>query len=170
MRTLCLLLCALGLIATPARASVEDAEDWAFFGRVLALVQPIVHLAAHSPDPQASQKAIDAMFAGRNAEANRLAAGLVNEVLADVPPEHRPVLRSIGRDLLAIARRNQAQAASSPEPRSADRAIQARKELHAMGLRYWDEQQFLDAVRRGDTIAVELYLAAGGLSNPPVAR
>jgi hypothetical protein len=165
-----LLLCVLGLIAAPAWAAVDDTEDWALFARVLALVQPIVHLAAHSPDPQAAQKSIDAMLAGQNVEANRLASGLVNEMLADVPPEHRPVLRSIGRDLLAIARRNQAQAASWPEPGSTDRAIQARKELHAMGLRYWDEQQFLDAVRRGDTIAVELYLAAGGLRNPPAAR
>jgi len=170
MRTLCLLLCVLGLIAAPARASVEDAEDWALLGRVLALVQPIVHLAAHSPDPQAAQKEIDAMLAGRNAQANRLASGLVIEMLADVPPEHRPVLRSIGRDLLALARRGQAQAAPSPGAGSAERAIQARKELHAMGLRYWDEQQFLEAVRRGDMIAVELYLAAGGLRNPPAAR
>ena len=170
MRAMRLLFCVLGLIAAPARAAVDDPEDWALFARVLALVQPIVHLAAHSPDPQAAQKAIDGMLAGGNAEANRLASSLVNEMLADVPPEHRSVLRSMGRDLLAIARRNQARAASRPEPGSTDRAIQARKELHAMGLRYWDEQQFLDAVRRGDTIAVELYLAAGGLRNPPAAR
>lgn len=170
MRAMRLLLCVLGLIASPGRASVEDAEDWALLGQVLALVQPIVHLAAHSPDPRAAQKAIDAMLAGRNAEANRLAYGLLNEMLADVPPEHRPALRSIGRDLLAITRRSQAQADASPEAGSMERAIRARKELHAMGLRYWDEQQFLDAVRRGDTIAVELYLAAGGLRNPPVAR
>lgn len=170
MRTIRLLVGMLALIAAPAHASVEDAEDWALVGRVLALVQPIVHLAAHSPDPQAAQKAIDAMLAGQNAEANRLASGLANEMLADVPPEHRPVLLSIGRDLLAIARRNQAQAALSREPESADRVVQARKELHAMGLRYWDEQQFLDAVRRGDTIAVELYLAARGIRNPPAMR
>jgi len=170
MRTIRLLVGMLALIAAPAYASVEDAEDWALFGRVLALVQPIVHLAAHSPDPRAAQQAMDAMLAGRNEEANRLASGLVNEMLADVPPEHRPVLRSLARDLFAIARRDRAHGTPLPEAGSTDRAIQARKELHAMGLRYWDEQQFLDAVRRGDTIAVELYLAAGGLRNPPATR
>jgi hypothetical protein len=36
-----------------------------------------------------------------------------------------------------------------------------------MGLRYWDEQQFLEAVRRGDRIAIDLFLAARGLQNKP---
>ncbi|MGH8673809.1 MAG: hypothetical protein ACREVG_05820 [Burkholderiales bacterium] len=157
------------LISVPARAGVADAEDWALFSRVLALVQPIVHLAARSPDPQAAQKAIDGMLAGRNEEANRIASGLFDGMLADVPPEHRPVLRSIGGDLLVLARREQARAAFS-QAESTERAIQARKELHAMGLRYWDEQQFQDAVKRGDSIAIELYLAARGLRNPPEGR
>jgi len=172
MRALRVLVPILVLIAAPARASVdEDADEWLLFGRVLALVQPVVHLAARSPDPQAAQKAIDAMLAGQNAEANRIAAGLFDEMMADVPLEHRAAFASIGRDVLVIARREQARAAAQPQPDvSAERAIEARKELHAMGLRYWDEQQFLEAARRGDAIAVELYLAARGLRNPPAAR
>jgi hypothetical protein len=91
-------------------------------------------------------------------------------MLSDVPPEHRPALRSIGRDLLVLARREQGRAALLARPESTERAIEARRQLHAMGLRYWDEQQFQDAVRRGDAIAIELYLAARGLRNPPAGR
>ena len=32
-----------------------------------------------------------------------------------------------------------------------------------MGLRYYDSAQFLDAVKRDDTLAVELYLAGRGV-------
>jgi hypothetical protein len=158
----------LAMISSSARAGVDDGEDRALLSGVLALVQPIVHLAAHSPDPLAARKAIDAMLAGRNDEANRFAAGVFDGMLSDAAPEHRPALRAIGRDLLALARREQARA-GLPQTETAH-AIEARKALHAMGLRYWDEQQFQDAVRRGDTIAIELYLAARGLRNPPAAR
>ena len=138
--------------------------------RVLALVAPIVHAAATSADPQAAQKEVDALFAGRNEQANRIALQLFEGMLGDFPPESRPALRSIGRDLLVLARREQARMKALPPADVAERAIQARKELHAMGLRYWDEQQYEDAVRRGDSIAVELFQAARGLRNLPEAR
>lgn len=168
MRSIRIVMTLLAMISSSVTAAAEDAEDRVLFSRVLALVQPIVHLAAHSPDPQAARNAIDAMLAGRSEEANRIAADVFDGMLSDAPPEHRPALRSIGRDLLALARREQGRAAVlAPH---ASTAIEARKQLHAMGLRYWDEQQFQDAVRRGDTIAIELYLAARGLRNPPAAR
>jgi len=157
MRWIRAAFCAGVVSAVPAHAAFEDADDWAVVSRILALVQPIVHLAATSPDPQAAQKAIDAALAGRDARANRIASELFDEALAEVPPQHRPMLHSIGRDMLLLARRQQQSSAD------VERAIRARKELHAMGLRYWDEQQFQDARRRGDTIAVELFLAARGL-------
>ena len=138
--------------------------------RVLALVAPIVHAAATSPNPRAAQDEINAMFSGRNAEVNRIAADLFNTMLSDFPPESRPAMRSIGRDLLILAQREQARAKAIPPADAVERAIQARKELHAMGLRYWDEQQYEDAVRRGDAIAVELFQAARGLRNPPEGR
>ena len=156
------------LSTTIARA--DDAQDRAMLARVLALVAPIVHVAATSPDSSAAQKEIDAMFAGRNAEANRLAVELFDSVLNDFPPESRPALRSIGRDLLVLARREQARMKLLGPDGGAERAIQARKELHAMGLRYWDEQQYEDAVRRGDSIAVELFHAARGLRSLPSGR
>ncbi|MBI1942089.1 MAG: hypothetical protein HYS35_00365 [Betaproteobacteria bacterium] len=152
----------------------DDADDWRLIGGMLALMQQVVHQAAHSPDPQAAQKSVDAMLAGENAEANRLASGLMDEILLDVPAEHRDAFIAIGRDLVVLARREQARSAALPGrgdgARAREEAMQARKELHAMGLRYWDEQQFLEAVKRGDRLAVELYLAARGLESSGPAR
>ena len=158
------------VMSASAAAGTDEAEDRAVLARVLALVAPIVHVAATSPDPGAAQKEIDAMMAGRNAEANRMAVGLFEAMLSDFPPESRPALRSIGRDVLVLARREQARTQGLPTAETTERAILARKELHAMGLRYWDEQQYDDAVRRGDAIAVELFLAARGLRNLPESR
>ena len=107
------------------------------------------------------------MMAGRNEQANRMAAGLFEAMLRDFPPESRPALRSIGTDLLVLARREQARTQALLPADASGHAIQARKDLHAMGLRYWDEQQYEDAVRRGDAIAIELFLAARGLRNLP---
>jgi hypothetical protein len=41
-------------------------------------------------------------------------------------------------------------------------AVQARKELSAMGLTYYSQDQFVDAVRRNDRIAFELFIKARG--------
>ena len=38
------------------------------------------------------------------------------------------------------------------------------QELTAMGLQYFDQNQFFAAIRRGDQLAVELYVAAGGVA------
>jgi len=168
MRTARLLVLVF-LLPFPASAS-EEADDWKLIGSALALVQQIVHLAAQSDDPKAAQKGVDAMLQGQNAEANRLASDLFNEILLELPQEHRDAFISIGRDLLTLARREQARAAAQAPIASADSVLRARKELHAMGLRYWDEQKFLEAARCGDKIAVELYLAAQGLESKDSAR
>jgi hypothetical protein len=49
--------------------------------------------------------------------------------------------------------------------------LQARKELTAMGLIYHDQAQFLSAIRRGDALAVKLFLAGQGidLAGPDVS-
>ena len=170
MRPIRLAICFVAIVSSSAVAGVDDVDDHAVLARVLALVAPIVHVVATSADPRAAQKEIDAIVAGRNEEANRMASGLFEAMLTDFPPESRPALRSIGRDLLVLARREQARAQALPTGDATERAIQARRELHAMGLRYWDEQQYEDAVRRGDAIAVELFLAARGLRNLPESR
>lgn len=175
MRPLRLLAAAvlLPLAASPVRASDDPSED-RILGSMLALVQQVVRAAAASPDPAAAQKSADAILAGENPGANRLAAGVLDDVLQDLPAEQRGAFVAIGRDLVALARRERARAAAAPaaEPAAArpladpqQSAMAARRELHAMGLRYWDEQQFLDAVRRGDRIAVDLYLTARGLES-----
>ncbi len=167
------LFVAFLLLPLPASAATEDADDWKLIGGVLAMVQQIVHLAAHSPDPRAAQKGVDALLAGENAQANRIAAGVMEEVMQEIPPAQRSAFVSIGRDLLTLARREQTRAAMSPAvvaDSSTEAALQARRDLYAMGLRYWDERQFLEAVRRGDRIAVDLYLAAKGLQSSDPAR
>lgn len=153
----------MALAAGPARATGES-DDWAMFGRMLALVHAFVHLAAQSPDPQAMQKGVDSILAGENAAVNRAASGLLDEMLADMPPEQRGLATAIGRDVLAIARREQARAAALPAPGQAEGALQARKDLHAMGLRYHDATQFLEAVKRDDALAVELFVQGRGVN------
>ena len=150
--------------------AAEDADDWKLIGGMLALVQQVVHLAASSPDPGTAQKGIDAIFAGESAQANRVASGVLDEVLQDVPAEQRGVFVAIGRDLLVLAQRERAKAGREVPALQAADPLQARKDLQAMGLKYWDEQQFLEAVRRGDRIAVDLYLAAKGLQLSEPAR
>ena len=171
------LFVVLVLLPLSASAASEDAEDWKLIGGVLALVQQFVHLAAHSPDPNAAQKGVDAMLAGDNPQANRIASGVMDEVMRDVPLEQRAAFVALGRDLLVLARREQARTAAQPPAQLAaamelprEPVLRARRELHAMGLRYWDEQQFAEAVKRGDRIAVELYLAAQGLLQADPSR
>lgn len=157
---------ALSLAAAPARA--DEAQDWVMFGKMLALVQAFVRLAAQSPDPQAMQKDVDRILSGENAEANRLATEMLDEMLRDVPLEHRGAVLSIGRDLIAIARRDQARRAAQQDPTlgpvSVERALQARRDLQAIGLSYHDANQFLDAVKRNDALAVELYVLGRGVN------
>lgn len=165
-----LALLALFPACAGAASADDEADDWRLIGGLLALVQQVVHQAATSPDPGAAQRSVERILSGQNAEANRAAAGVLDEILQDVPAAQRGAFVAIGRDLLTLAQREQARAAAQPpiatEPSRLD-ALQARKELHAMGLRYWDEQQFLDAVRRGDRIAVDLFIAARGLESKP---
>jgi hypothetical protein len=176
-----LMLLLLPFLAFPAHAS-DEADDWKLIGGMLTLMQQFVHLAAHSPDQKALDKGVDAMLSGENARANRLASGVMEEILQDVPPEQRGAFVSIGSDLLTLARREHARVtseqASQPSFQSApafgdrtrEEALRARRELNAMGLRYWDEQQFVEAMKRGDRIAVELYLSAQGLQQTAPSR
>ena len=106
-----LMLLLLPVLAVPAHAS-DEADDWKLIGGMLALMQQFVHLAAQSPDPKALDKGVDAMLSGENAQANRIASGVMEEILQDVPLEQRGAFVSIGRDLLTIARRERARAAS----------------------------------------------------------
>jgi len=159
-------VCVLGsaLSATAAAPTTDADEDWLSFGRILALAHAFVRLAADAPDEAAMHKGVDGLLAGNNAEVNHAASGVLAEVTEDMPPAQRAAFAAFGSDLLRIARREQVRAANGRSQSMAGvEAIAARKDLHAMGLSYFDATQFLDAVRRRDALAVELFLAARGI-------
>ena len=149
------LAAGLALALGPARADDRNADDWATFGRFLSVLQVVVQTAARDDGGQA-QQAIDEILAGRNAQANALA----REILVDVPDAEREKMIAIGRSLAELG---QKQAALDARAAAETRAIQARKDLAGMGLVYHDSAQFLAAVRRGDLIAVRLFLAGRGV-------
>jgi hypothetical protein len=152
-----LLAAALFLPTLPASAAEDEAPA---FGHMLSLVQAFVRLAAQSDDPVAGLKAMDDVLAGRNPEANQAAIGLFNEMTADMPVEHRAKVASIASDVMGLARRDLGKG-----PRvSADASLQARKDLTAMGLRYFDSKDYLEAVKRDDELAVELFVAGRGVN------
>lgn len=51
----------------------------------------------------------------------------------------------------------------APAEGDAGSMLQARKDLSAMGLTYYSQEQFVQAVRRGDRLACELFMRAGGV-------
>ncbi len=159
MRALRLLLAA-ALLGAPSAYAEEDAA----FGHALTLVQIFVRAAAQAPgDPQAGLRAFDDVASGRNAEASQALNGLFEEMTAGMPAQHKDKVASIGRDLASLARIE----AAKPAPLGAvgtERALQARKDLTAMGLKYHDNAEYLAAVRRDDALAVELYLLGRGIN------
>ena len=151
-----LLVASLFALTAPANAATTDEEDWTAFGHVLTLVETMVR-AGMQPNPDA---AIADALTGRNPKVNGAIAGLFAGATAEMPPEYRDRVASLGREIAGYAVRSPAQAGSP----SVDRALQARKELNAMGLRYYDEGQFLDAAKRNDALAVELFVAGRGVN------
>jgi hypothetical protein len=147
-----------------AATTPPEDEGWQAFGHALTLVETLVGIAARSDDPQANLKGIDDVLAGRNPEANTAISGLLQDATSDMPPQYRDKVASLGRDLTTLARRGLAEASVAPPIGGADRALQARKDLTAMGLSYYDPKQFLDAVKRDDALAAELYIEARGVN------
>ena len=140
-------------------AQAAELDEWTTFGRMLSLVQGFLQITAESGgEARGVEKHVDGLLSGRNADANKLA----EEIFADMPGEQRGQVLDIARSLVALGRQ-QAQF----ERRRAQQgdAIQARKDLAGMGLSYFDRQQFLDAVKRNDRLAVELYLVGRGVDS-----
>jgi len=157
MKTSVALLISL-TCALPIAASA--AEEDAGFGHFLTLIQTFTSIAAQSATPE---RDIADVLAGRNEQANRAASGLMQEITADIPPRQRSQMSAIGADLLSIARRS-ATPFSAPTPAAANDPVQARKDLTAMGLEYYDAGDFLDAVKRDDGVAAELFIAGKGVN------
>jgi ankyrin repeat protein len=90
------------------------------------------------------------------------------DIFAGVPPAEREKMLAIGRSMAAMSRKQVAAEAPFPALPGESAAIQARKDLTAIGLSYHDRNQFLDAVKRKDVIAVQLFLTGRGVD--PNAR
>ncbi len=151
------LLFALIAVSASARAATDD-QDWAAFGNMLTLLQTMVRIGAQ---PYPDQAMAD-LLAGRNLEANQAIASLFAGATAEMPQEYRDRLASIGRDMANLAAKHPL--ATSVDAISTERSVQARKDLNAMGLRYYDERDYLDAVKRNDQLAVELFIAGRGVN------
>ncbi|HEX6317895.1 MAG TPA: hypothetical protein VFZ84_03400 [Burkholderiales bacterium] len=149
---------ALPACATaPEPAPVKEDEGWSAFGHALTLAQVFMRIAAHSENPD---QGFDDVLAGRSTEANRAIAGLLEEATADMPAQYRDRVAAIGQDIAAVARKQ----VGKPVTASRGGALQARKDLTAMGLRYHDPNDFLEAVKRDDALAVELFIAGRGVN------
>ena len=156
------ILAGVLLTVGPAKAAMGEDEDWQLFGRVLGLVQSVVHAAVQSNDRQAAEKGIDRLLSGEHPEANRLAADIAGDAFEDVPPQYKDSILALAKDLAALARKEREQQ-SSLRSAGSETALQARRDLAAMGLWYFDSAQLLDAVRRDDALAVELFVAGRGV-------
>jgi hypothetical protein len=153
-----ILLFAVMLAMTiPARAAGDD-EDWTAFGHMLTLIQTMVRIGMQ-PNPE---QGITDVLSGRNYEANGAIAALFAGATAEMPQEYRDKVASIGRELAGYVAKHPVVAAVDQV--STDRSLQARKDLNAMGLRYYDDKQYLDAVKRNDALAVELFIAGRGVN------
>jgi hypothetical protein len=146
--------------------AVPSTTDTVLFSRFLALVQGVMQAAASAPPGQenrAADRAVRDVLAGRNADANALA----RDIFVALPPEDQMRLLAIARSASELAERNavtaQREAAVAQAATSEREAIDARKDLAAMGLVYHDRSQFLDAVTRSDAIAVGLFVRARGV-------
>ena len=148
------------LIAGSASAGAQTKydQDWSAFGHVLTLVHQAIRIGSH-PYPD---QAMTDLLSGRNHEANQALASLFAGATAELPPEQRDRLAAMGRDLASFALRSNPVPAAA-QAISADRSLQARKELAAMGLKYYDQDQFFDAAKRGDLLATQLFIAAQGV-------
>jgi hypothetical protein len=102
------------------------------------------------------------VIAGRNPQVNQAVASLFAGATAEMPQEYRDRVASIGRQIASLALQNPV--STTAETMSVQRSLQARKELTAMGLRYYDESQYLDAVKRNDQLATELFIAGRGVN------
>jgi hypothetical protein len=161
-RVIAIVVAAAGIGTANAQGTAASAADWATIGRFLSLVQMFMQAAcppssaSQGCDQNAAQKAFDDIANGRNAEAN----ALFLDIFAAVPAPERDKMLAIGRTMAAM---NRKQMAAEAQLQGDSSAIQARKDLTAIGLSYHDRGQFLDAVRRGDAIAVRLFLIGRGV-------
>lgn len=84
------------------------------------------------------------------------------QTAAALPPELAQLQFAMQRQNEMLRQQMAAkQAAASPTKKPS--AVEARKELTAMGLQYFSQEQFVAAIRRGDSLAVDLFITGGGV-------
>jgi hypothetical protein len=150
-------LAAAFTVGTAHAQSTTIQTDWATFGKLLSVVHVLMQASEKSGgDPKAVQQAMDDILSGRNADANALAL----EIFGDVPAQEREKMLSIGRSMAAMSQRQTVTEARTSGDLG---AIQVRKDLTAIGLVYHDRNQFLDAVKRNDVLAAQLFIAGRGV-------
>lgn len=150
-------LAAAFSFGTAHAQSTTIQSDWATFGKLLSVVHVLMQASEKSGgDPKAVQQAMDDILSGRNADANALAL----EIFGEVPAQEREKMLSIGRSMAAMSQR---QAVTEARTSVDVGAIQARKDLTAIGLVYHDRTQFLEAVKRNDVLAAQLFIAGRGV-------
>jgi hypothetical protein len=154
--TLAALAAAFAVGAAHAQSTTIQT-DWATFGKLLSVVHVLMQASEKSGgDPKAVQQAMDDILSGRNADANALAL----EIFGDVPAQEREKMLAVGRSMAAMSQR---QTVTEVRTLGDLGAIQARKDLTAIGLVYHDRNQFLDAVKRNDVLAAQLFIAGRGV-------
>ena len=93
-------------------------------------------------------------------------------------PEEKPIVKpapapQVQAQVQAKPKASAAPQKSRPQPATAKpakaaepsiTALEARKHLTAMGLQYFSQEQFVAAIERGDTLAVELFIAGGSVN------
>lgn len=150
-------LAAAFAVGTAHGQSATIQTDWATFGKLLSVVHVLMQASEKSGgNPKAVQQAMDDILSGRNADANALAL----EIFGEVPAQEREKMLSIGRSMAAMSQR---QAVTEARTSVDVGAIQARKDLTAIGLVYHDRTQFLDAVKRNDVLAAQLFIVGRGV-------
>jgi len=81
---------------------------------------------------------------------------------AALPPELAQLQFAMQRQNELVRQQMAAKQATPSLPKKPN-AADARKELTAMGLQYFSQEQFTAAIRRGDSMAVDLFITGGGV-------
>ena len=145
------------LTCSASTSQANETDDWSTFGRMLSLLQGFMQITAEGQgDPKAVDKHVEGLLSGKNSDANKL----VEEIFADMPGEQRGQVLGLARQMVTLGQKQAVLERKQAEDHS---AVQARKDLAGMGLSYFDRQQFLDAVKRNDMVAVRLFLAGRGV-------
>lgn len=134
--------------------TVDDVETRL---KALAPSVALVEMQPARPDKSVASDPAPAAPAGMPAAAQAAPA-----MAGNLPPELMVAQARIAA-MVQQQRAAVAAAAPAPAPNKTEDAVQARKDLSAMGLTYYSQEQFVEAARRGDRLACELFLRAGSV-------